>query len=283
MALKIITFADNFVAVKRVQGCLNTFQDYHLLMKYTFEMCSSKSQGCDHPAPSHPRAACLLIHGFTGTPWAMQELAETLEARQIYTSVPLLPGHGTSPDDLTEVKWEAWFASVEKACHALSEMHIPVFVAGHSVGGALALLVAAKCSVKGVITFSTPYKFADKRLLFLPMIWPFVKAWKKSNSKKMPMEAGYDRYPLKAVWQCRKLLRVMRHCLKRIQCPVLLMHARQDYRIPVGNVYRLRRHLKSGTTQIELLPHPAHTIMRGENGAAVSEIVLEFINRQLAL
>ena len=121
------------------------------------------------------------------------------------------------------------------------------------------------------------------RLFFLPVAKHFLRAWKKTSHAKIPVEAGYDRYPLKAVAECQKLLKAMRRRLNRVKCPVLLMHSLQDYRISVGNVYRIARALGGLKCHIQLLPYPAHTVMRGQNSETVSKSVWEFINAQLEL
>ena len=48
----------------------------------------------------------LLVHGYTGSPASMRPWAEYLNQRGFTVRVPLLPGHGTKPEDLNEVKWE---------------------------------------------------------------------------------------------------------------------------------------------------------------------------------
>ena len=55
----------------------------------------------------------LLVHGYTGSPASMRPWAEYLNQRGFTVRVPLLPGHGTKPEDLNEVKWEQWPAKVE--------------------------------------------------------------------------------------------------------------------------------------------------------------------------
>lgn len=211
----------------------------------------------------------------------MRDLAASLEVRHVETMVPLLPGHGTTPGDLSKVKWVDWAHAVEKAYDDLAALQVPVFIAGHSVGGALALLLASERSVHGVVALSAPYRFEDKRLLFLPLVKHFVGAWKKTSRRKIPAEAGYDRYPLKAVAECQRLLKVMRRQLHDVTCPVLLLHAMHDYRVSVGNVYRIAEGLGGQNCHIQLLPYPAHTVTRGQNCDIVIKSVWEFIRSQL--
>src|SRR5690554_1252829 len=52
---------------------------------------------------------CLLIHGFTGTPSEMRPLGTYLNQQGYTVSGIQLPGHGTKPEDLMRVKWEAWY------------------------------------------------------------------------------------------------------------------------------------------------------------------------------
>ena len=50
----------------------------------------------------------MLIHGFTGSPPEMRLIADYLNQRGLTVSGPLLPGHGTSIEDLNKRKWQEW-------------------------------------------------------------------------------------------------------------------------------------------------------------------------------
>ena len=56
--------------------------------------------------PSDPFAlgsgpdACLLLHGLTGSPAELRPVGEALAQAGFRAVGPLLPGHGTSPEDL---------------------------------------------------------------------------------------------------------------------------------------------------------------------------------------
>ena len=53
---------------------------------------------------------CLLIHGFASSPPEMRPLGDFLHQRGITVSAPLLPGHGTVPEDLNRTLWQDWAA-----------------------------------------------------------------------------------------------------------------------------------------------------------------------------
>ena len=57
----------------------------------------------------------LLCHGFTGSPQSLRPWAEYLAAAGLTVSLPRLPGHGTTWQDMARTRWEDWFAEVDRA------------------------------------------------------------------------------------------------------------------------------------------------------------------------
>ena len=85
----------------------------------------------------------LVIHGFTGNPSSVRELAERFAAEGFHVEVPRLSGHGTVIEDMMPTRWSDWSADVEAAYKVLSSRCKQVVVAGQSMGGALTLWLAA--------------------------------------------------------------------------------------------------------------------------------------------
>lgn len=85
----------------------------------------------------------LVIHGFTGNPSSVRELAERFAAEGFHVEVPRLTGHGTVIEDMMPTRWSDWSADVEAAYKVLSSRCKQVVVAGQSMGGALTLWLAA--------------------------------------------------------------------------------------------------------------------------------------------
>ena len=120
----------------------------------------------------------LLVHGFTGAPKEMRWMGEYL-AKQGYTVLGVrLAGHATQPADMLRVTWQDWLTSVEDGWHLLRGAADQVFVAGLSMGGTLALLLASQVEVAGVIAMSTPYEMSpDPRLRFIKWLrWIYPSA-----------------------------------------------------------------------------------------------------------
>src|ERR671918_2213655 len=90
------------------------------------------------------KPACLLIHGFTGTPKEMRWMGEYLN-QQDYTCLGVrLAGHATHSEDMIRSRWTDWVASVEDGYHVLCGLTDDIFLIGLSMGGALSLLMSTQ-------------------------------------------------------------------------------------------------------------------------------------------
>ena len=79
------------------------------------------------------KPACLLIHGFTGTPKEMRWMGEFLN-RQGYTCLAVrLTGHATDPEDMIRSRWTDWAASVEDGYALLRGLTDNIFLIGLSM------------------------------------------------------------------------------------------------------------------------------------------------------
>jgi len=86
----------------------------------------------------------LVVHGFTGNPSSMRELAQAFADAGFNVEMPRLAGHGTEVSDLLDKRWSHWSADAEAAYQKLSKRCTKVVVAGLSMGGALTLWLASK-------------------------------------------------------------------------------------------------------------------------------------------
>src|ERR1700737_1433989 len=87
--------------------------------------------------------ACLLLHGLTGSPAEMRPVGEALAAAGFRAGGPLLPRHGTTPEDLdTTTRFEL----LDAARSALLSLRgaRQVFLCGLSAGALLTIQLAAR-------------------------------------------------------------------------------------------------------------------------------------------
>lgn len=92
------------------------------------------------PTPT-PKAAVLLLHGMSDSPYSLRNLGEALNAAGALVLGLRLPGHGTAPAGLVEVSWQDMAAAVRLAMRHLAEQAdgAPLYIVGYSNGAALAV------------------------------------------------------------------------------------------------------------------------------------------------
>ncbi len=112
-----------------------------------------------------------------------------------------------------------------------------VFVAGLSMGGALALRLAALHgdAVSGVMVVNPANKVHGVAAHALPVLRHLVPATKGIASdiaKPVTRELGYDRVPLHAAHSLRNFFRLVDRELPQVTQPLLLMRSPQDHVVP---------------------------------------------------
>jgi carboxylesterase len=119
-------------------------------MRHTSAMSATVMPGAEpwsHSAASPEAPAALVIHGFTGNPGSMRGLAEAFAAAGFHVEMPLLPGHGTTVDEMLTTTWSDWAAAAEAAFERLvarvGGREDLVVVAGLSMGGSLKQRIGA--------------------------------------------------------------------------------------------------------------------------------------------
>ena len=50
----------------------------------------------------------LVVHGFTGNPSSMREIAEVFAAAGFHVELPRLAGHGTDVAEMMDTRWADW-------------------------------------------------------------------------------------------------------------------------------------------------------------------------------
>ena len=238
--------------------------------------------------PSKP--ACLLIHGFTGTPKEMRWMGEFLN-RQGYTCLGIrLAGHATDPADMIRSNWTDWAASVEDGYSLLQSFTANIFLIGLSMGGVLSLLMSTRLDVKGVVAMSTPYKLPDDpRLRHIDWIARMIPYMPKSNeepgSSWFDKEAwkdhiSYPQNPVRSIGQLNQLLGAMRAVLPNVQVPVLMMHSKDDGYVLPENIELLYADLANASDKTKLyITESGHVIPRDAARQQAFQFAWEFIQR----
>lgn len=226
----------------------------------------------------------LLCHGFTGTPQSLRPWADHLVARGLTVSVPLLPGHGTRWQDMQVTGWQDWYAAVDRELRWLTERCSQVFVCGLSMGGALALRLAAKHgdAVSGVVVVNPAATFSRAQGLAVPVLRHLLASSKgvvNDIAKGDGEEVGYDRVPLHAAYSLRNFLRLVRGELPRVTQPLLLLHSRVDHVVPPSDSAVVLGSVSSTDVTETVLEHSYHVATLDNDAERIFADSYGFITR----
>ncbi|MFK8911119.1 alpha/beta hydrolase [Streptomyces sp. YS-3] len=226
----------------------------------------------------------LLCHGFTGSPQSLRPWAEFLAEHGLTVELPLLPGHGTRWQDMQLTGWQDWYAEVDRALRELSGRCERVFVFGLSMGGALALRLAAKHgdAVSGVVVVNPGNKVHGLAAHALPVVRHFVRSTKGIASdiaKEGSAEVGYDRVPLHSAHALRNFFRLVDHELPQVTQPLLLLHSPQDHVVPPADSARILRRVSSADVTEILLEQSYHVATLDHDAERIFEESHAFIGR----
>ncbi len=240
----------------------------------------------------HGEDACLLLHGFTGSPWDMRPLGEALAARGLYVKAPRLPGHGTTPDALLGVTHCDWMEAAESALWTLRNRR-HVFVAGLSMGALLALRLAAAAPerVQGLALIAPAIQFTGRTMRVLERIrrhplLGMVKPWVMKESTDIADPVVRAEAPVLPAFPIRRLdclfnlQAAARADVSRVRTPTLVAVAEQDHVVdPQGGAWLARHLVSAPLVRLVTLREGYHIIPRDTDGRLLASEVVDFIDR----
>ncbi len=208
------------------------------------------------------RIGILFCHGFTGSPWSMLEWARFSVDAGYRVSLPRLPGHGTSWQELDATSWRDWYAAVDREFRTLRTQCDQVFVAGLSMGGALALRLAQKHadSVAGLMLVN-PAVMGYPVTRAIPFLHRFVRSAAAIGSDiadPSVSEMAYERTPLRAANSMVRLWADVRACLDLVHCPVLVFRSATDKVVPAASTQFVLAHISSEEVTERVLTRSRH-------------------------
>ncbi|MFF4791103.1 alpha/beta hydrolase [Streptomyces sp. NPDC001276] len=226
----------------------------------------------------------LLCHGFTGSPQSLRPWGRYLAERGLTVSLPLLPGHGTRWEDMQLTGWPDWYAEVDRELRVLRGSCARVFVAGLSMGGALALRLAARHgdAVAGVVVVNPANKVHGLSAYALPVARHLVRTTKGIASDialEGAAELGYDRVPLHAAHSLRNFFRMVDGELPQVTQPLLLLRSPQDHVVPPVDSARILGRVSSTDVTEVLLEHSYHVATLDHDADRIFEESYAFVGR----
>jgi carboxylesterase len=224
----------------------------------------------------------LLCHGFTGTPASLRPWADYLAAAGLSVSLPRLPGHGTTWQDMAHTRWEDWYAELDRAYEELRGHADEVFLMGLSMGACLALRMAELRGdqVAGLVLVN-PSLAADTKLFLLApvlkLVVPSLKAIGNDIKKQGADELSYDRVPVRAAATLPRLWKVTQRQLGEVTQPVLVYRSTTDHVVGPGSMEVLRAGLPGGQLTVRECPDSYHVATMDNDAGEIFAGSLEFV------
>ncbi|MCG6914300.1 alpha/beta hydrolase [bacterium BMS3Abin03] len=169
----------------------------------------------------------LLVHGFMDTPFAMRDIGKFFSFKNILVRSILLPGHGTTPEHLLNIRLEEWLAKVKYGIENLEKDVDDVYLLGLSAGGALAFYYGLNpgiLKISGIAAISPSIKIST--LAQFARVVGVFKKWKRIERDRD--YAKYESYPVNGVYQIYRLTEMLGETDKSISIPAIIVLSEDD-------------------------------------------------------
>lgn len=248
----------------------------------------------------------LLIHGLGGTQYDLGSMHKRLKNAGFVTHSLTLPGHGTTPQDLIHVHAEDWLEAVRLKYHEVIGAHEVLHVMGMCMGSLLAIeTVKRERHSKGRLValappvyidgWATPwYRGARSLLYHVPGVPARMKVAEedpygiKNEQLRAIVKAKFERgenfhygwVPLACVREVDRLRAIVMKDLGKIDCPTLVVHAREDELTSLRSANFLVEHIgggaRAGRARMVVLEDSYHMVCVDNDREIVAKNVLEF-------
>ncbi|MES2625116.1 MAG: alpha/beta fold hydrolase [Pseudomonadota bacterium] len=188
---------------------------------------------CPQDANGRYAKGIVLVHGLLDSTYNMRPIGEYFQSQCFYVQGVLLPGHATRPGDLLATSWEKWtevthFAATQLALHANT-----LFLAGHSIGGALSLLEGTQNPEVDALILFAPALAVTDTARFAGSVSLLGKIFPKAgwlDADKDDAVYRYESMSFSSVAETWALIGVMQEAIKQSprQLPVFTVASMQD-------------------------------------------------------
>jgi carboxylesterase len=227
----------------------------------------------------------LLLHGFTSSLDTVNGLVPSLEAAGVSYRMPVLRGHGQTPEALRGVTWRDWVEDARAALLDLEREGNPIVIVGLSMGGLVALNLAAEhpSTVAGVATVAACLEFRHPLIPYLGLLKKTVKNWSSSpdyaDASLARYDTNYPYFPLESFASLYEYREVVKEILPYLKAPLLVIQSTQDPVVRLDAAEQIRKKSGSPFCQVRWFEVSRHEMMRDVERNAVFDELMDFLSR----
>lgn len=219
------------------------------------------------------QTGCLLIHGFGGNVEEVAPLSHKLREAGYTVICPELAGHTKNRKDLRGTTYQDWIESAEIGLKELQAVCSHVYVIGFSMGGLIALNLALKHEVRGIVTLNTPIYYWDFKQIVINIVHDLQQ--RKLNYIRHYLRSSVS-FPSSALLNFRRLLNITKPEIPRVRCPLFVAQALEDDTVRKSSAAYIYERAGSNRKSIEYYQKSDHLILWSEAADQVMEDILAF-------
>ena len=229
------------------------------------------------------KVGVLLIHGFTGTPKSVEPWAYELNSAGFTAHVPRLAGHGSDWREMRRFDWGDWLDSVDEALKNLAAEVDEIFIAGFSMGGALALRLAEIYPelISGLMLLNPTIYDNHIRMTFAKYLAPFIPSIKSEGTDVAKPDApitSQQRLSIHAANSLHEFRHIVRKDLNLIKTPMKIFLSKQDHVVPPSNGLLIANSVQSERVEITYFEKSYHVVTLDYDAEQLFSESIEFIN-----
>ncbi len=258
--------------------------------------------------------ACLILHGFAGGVNDVRPLAESFSVRRWNVECPKLPGHTGLNKDLVTASYRDWLgcanrvflglrgpaqnrtnagsSAVELAtnqdcpqgCRLTHTKQRPatgverrlVAIVGFSMGGLLAVHVAAKNKPDALILLNTPVSCGNVKEVISNVVRD-LKTGRRTHIRRYARRL-MNHPPVNALHSFRTLLKTTIPLFPEVTCPVFIGQSMRDDAVHPKSADFILEHVSSATKVFRRYPDSGHVICHEPDAPRLLEDVWKFLH-----
>ena len=240
----------------------------------------------------------LIVHGFASSLDSVIEIEPPLKFLGFPIRMPVLRGHGgKSPETLHGVTWHDWVADADGALKDLLTEVERVIIVGHSMGGLIALKLAADhpdvvdsiILAAAAIHLASPLASGHILHFLVPLIIRLFRKWDLppvyTDKSLARNDTNYHWAPMDSIVSFLELSEETCRFLPEIRVPALILQSRKDTTVAPESAEIIYKRISTPTEQKKIIwfDETEHEMFRDCEREAIIKAIVGYVKERVKL
>jgi len=203
--------------------------------------------------------------------------------------VPRLPGHATNAADFKKTNWKIWYQHVRNEYLNLQSRFESVSMVGVSMGGLMAILIAAEFQPEKIILLAPAMSIKPRIMYYTPILKFFIPKLKRKrkidpniDEDRLYMEEEYWSYHFtRSIANFLKILKLAKRRLEDVTCPYYIMLSEKDSTVLLEAGDIIEKGIGSPPSGKLILKNSPHVFFEGPENDFVLDKVTEWMKESI--